>query len=91
MSQDQIGETWENLKATFQEKWMLQDRWDKFTNDDLEMIQCGREHLNGKLQEHYGLAKKEAEKQATAFWKSVKLGDHDGHAFGSTQLAAFGD
>ena len=33
-----------------------------------QMIEGQSTQLSGKLQEHYGMAKEEAEKQAAAFW-----------------------
>ena len=66
MNQDQIAGNWKQLKGSLQEKW------GKFTNDDLDVIQGQSEKLSGKLQEHYGMAKEEAEKQAKAFWESAK-------------------
>jgi uncharacterized protein YjbJ (UPF0337 family) len=40
-----------------------QEQWGKLTNDDLDVVAGRREHLAGKIQERYGVAKDEAEKQ----------------------------
>ena len=66
MNQDQIAGNWKQLKGTMQQKW------GKFTDDDVAVIQGQSTQLSGKLQEHYGLAKEEAEKQAAEFWASAK-------------------
>ena len=39
----------------------------KLTDDDLTVIAGKRDQLIGRLQERYGLAKEEAERQADAF------------------------
>ena len=38
-------------------------QWGKLTDDDLDVIAGRREQLAGKIQERYGIAKDEAEKQ----------------------------
>ena len=67
MNQDQMAGNWKQLKGALQEKW------GKFTNDDLDVIQGQSEQLSGKLQEHYGMAKEDAEKHANEFWDSAKM------------------
>jgi len=49
-------------------KWK---QWGKLTDDDLEVISGKRDQLVGRLQERYGLAHEEAEKQADAFVKGL--------------------
>ena len=67
MNQDEMAGNWKQLKGSLKEKW------GKFTNDDLDVIQGQSEQLSGKLQEHYGMAKEEAEKHAKEFWDSSKM------------------
>ena len=57
MNWDRIEGNWKQLtgKAKVQ--------WGKLTDDDLDVIAGRREQLAGKLQERYGIAKDEAEKQ----------------------------
>lgn len=38
-------------------------KWGELTDDDLQQIDGEREKMVGKIQERYGLAKEEAEKQ----------------------------
>ena len=66
MNQEQVSGNWMQLKGTLLEKW------GKLTSDDLDVIEGRREQLSGKIQERYGIAKEAAEKQAAAFWDSVK-------------------
>ena len=58
MNWDQFEGKWTQMKGSVQEKW------GKFTDDDLELIAGRREQLIGRLQERYGMAKEAAEKQA---------------------------
>jgi uncharacterized protein YjbJ (UPF0337 family) len=66
MNWDQIEGKWKQYKGQAKEKW------GKFTDDDLDVIDGRRQQLIGKIQERYGVAKDEAEKQADEFVKSVK-------------------
>jgi uncharacterized protein YjbJ (UPF0337 family) len=61
MNWDQIEGVWKQSKGKFREKW------GKLTDDDLEVIAGKRDQLVGRLQERYGIAREEAEKQADAF------------------------
>ena len=42
-------------------------QWGKLTDDDLTVVAGRRDQLAGKIQERYGLAKDEAEKQLAAW------------------------
>lgn len=61
MNQDQIVGNWKQIKGQVQQKW------GKLTNDDVDVINGKREELSGKIQERYGVAKDEAEKQIKEF------------------------
>ncbi len=52
---------WEQLKGR------VRQQWGKLTDQDLEQIQGHGEELAGKIQQRYGLAKEEAERQAREF------------------------
>ncbi|GAA6188861.1 CsbD family protein [Litorivita sp. NS0012-18] len=43
------------------------ENWGKLTDDELDEAAGNREQLIGKIQEKYGIAKDEAEKQVDAF------------------------
>ena len=45
--------------------------WAKLTDDDLEFIAGNREQFTGRLQERYGIARDEAEKQLEEWQKTV--------------------
>jgi len=46
-----------------QMKGALKSRWGKLTDDDLDVIEGQKDQLVGKVQERYGIAKDEAQKQ----------------------------
>ena len=55
MNEDIIKGNWKQLSGKIKAKW------GKLTDDDLTTAEGNMEHLYGKLQEHYGLAKDKAE------------------------------
>jgi len=61
MNEDQIRGNWLQIKGNVKEKW------GKLTDDDIDVIQGRSEQLVGKIQERYGIAKQEAEKQFKEF------------------------
>jgi len=52
---------WEQMKGR------VKSQWNKLTDDDLKQLEGHGEQLAGKLQQRYGLAKDEAERQAREF------------------------
>lgn len=56
-----IEGNWKQLKGKALENW------GKLTDDELDEAAGNREQLIGKIQEKYGIAKDEAEKQVDAF------------------------
>jgi len=61
MNWDRIEGNWKQVTGK------VQTRWGKLTNDDLDVIAGRRDELAGKIQERYGIAKDEAEKQLSAW------------------------
>lgn len=61
MNEDRIKGQWRQLNGK------LKSRWGKLTDDDLQVADGNAEYLAGKLQERYGIAKDEAEKQVREF------------------------
>lgn len=61
MNEDKIEGQWKQLKGR------LKTRWGKLTDDDLKVAEGSTECLAGKLQERYGIARDEAEKQIREF------------------------
>ena len=59
---------WDQAKGQWaQMKGMVRKQWGKLTDDDLTVIHGERERLVGKIQERYGIAKEEAERQVAAW------------------------
>jgi uncharacterized protein YjbJ (UPF0337 family) len=48
-------------------KGKIKQQWGKLTDDEIEEMEGHAEILVGKLQERYGLARDEAERQAKEF------------------------
>lgn len=65
MNWDTIEGNWKQWKGTIREKW------GKLTNDELDVIAGKRDRLTGKIQEKYGIAKDEVEKQLNEFQDSA--------------------
>lgn len=61
MNRDQMEGNWDQFRGK------VQAQWGKLTGDDLDVIKGNRTELAGKLQERYGIAKEEAERQIEAF------------------------
>ena len=66
MNWDQIEGMWKQFTGSAKE------RWGKFTDDDMQTLTGQKEHLVGKIQERYGIAREEAEKQAEAWSATLK-------------------
>jgi uncharacterized protein YjbJ (UPF0337 family) len=62
MNWDRIEGDWKQLLGRAKEQW------GKLTDDDLSVVAGRRDQLAGKIQERYGVAKDEAEKQV-AEWQ----------------------
>jgi uncharacterized protein YjbJ (UPF0337 family) len=65
MNEDIIQGKWNQLKGSVQQKW------GKLTNDQIDQINGNRAKLLGAIQESYGLARDEVEKQIKA-WEDSK-------------------
>jgi len=55
---------WDRIKGNWMEfKGKAKQQWGKLTDDDLDVVDGKREELAGKIQNRYGVAKDEAERQ----------------------------
>lgn len=66
MNWDRIEGNWKQFMGK------AKAQWGKLTDDDLNVIKGKRDQLVGKLQERYGIAKDEADRQADEFTKSAR-------------------
>ena len=69
MNWDQLEGKWKQYSGKVKEKW------GNLTDDDLTVIHGKRDQLVGKIQERYGIAKEEAEKQVDEFARSFRSGE----------------
>ncbi len=68
MNPDELKEKWNQIKSKLREKWA------KLTDDDWTQLQGDKEKLVSKIQERYGVAKEQAEKELRDFFNKDK--DH---------------
>lgn len=57
MNWDRIEGNWKQFKGSAKEQW------GNLTDDDLRVVEGKRDQLAGRIQERYGVAKEEAERQ----------------------------
>lgn len=65
MNWDQVQGKWKQVKGSAKE------RWGKLTDDDLDVIEGNKDKLVGRLQERYGIARDEAERQLDDWSRTV--------------------
>ena len=61
MNNDRAAGQWKQMKGN------LKEQWGKFTDDDLTRLEGKSDQLAGVIQERYGIARDEAERQAREF------------------------
>ena len=63
---------WDRVEGNWNEfKGKAQQQWGKLTHDDLDVVEGKRVELAGRLQQRYGYAKDEAEKNIDAWLKNI--------------------
>jgi uncharacterized protein YjbJ (UPF0337 family) len=67
MNWDRVEGNWKTFKG------QVRQQWGKLTDDDLDVIAGRREELIGRIQNAYGMARDEAERQVTAWEKNQTL------------------
>jgi uncharacterized protein YjbJ (UPF0337 family) len=65
MNQDMIKGQWKQLSGN------IKQHWGKLTDDDLKVAEGSSEYLAGKLEQRYGMAHAEAEKQVREFERQI--------------------
>ena len=66
MNNDILAGNWKQFKGN------MREQWGKLTDDDLDVAAGRRDQVVGKLQERYGIAKDEAERQMKDFEERFK-------------------
>jgi uncharacterized protein YjbJ (UPF0337 family) len=64
---DQIAGGWKQVQGE------ARKQWGKLTDDDVEVIKGERDILAGKIQERYGIAKEEANRQIDEWADKLKF------------------
>jgi uncharacterized protein YjbJ (UPF0337 family) len=64
MNSDQLQGKWKQMKGT------VKERWGKLTDDDIDVINGQNDQLVGKIQEKYGIAKEDAQRQVEDWLRS---------------------
>jgi uncharacterized protein YjbJ (UPF0337 family) len=67
MNQDTIAGQWKQVSGK------IKKQWGKLTDDDLKVLEGNAEMLAGKLQERYGIARDEAERQVREFEEDLSM------------------
>ena len=71
MNWDQIVGKWSQVKGDIRQKW------GKLTDNDLEVVAGSKDKLVGRIQERYGIAKEEAQRQLDEWATTVGSGQED--------------
>ncbi|HWG80205.1 MAG TPA: CsbD family protein [Stellaceae bacterium] len=66
MNRDEIKGNWKQFAGKAKEKW------GKLTDDDWTLVAGKRNQLVGRVQQRYGIARDEAEKQVSEFERSYE-------------------
>src|SRR5580700_7026210 len=67
MNREVVQTSWKQVKAGFQ------NRWDKLTNDDIELSHGQFASLAAVLEKRYGISKEQAENELDKFIASIDL------------------
>jgi uncharacterized protein YjbJ (UPF0337 family) len=63
---------WNELETKWQQnRGLIQQKWSKLTDNDLQAVSGKREQLLAKLQERYGMSRNQAEKDVDTFLRST--------------------
>jgi uncharacterized protein YjbJ (UPF0337 family) len=67
MNEDTLKGQWTQLKGR------IREQWGKLTDDDVDQIQGRAEQLIGKLQNRYGIARDEAQRQVDSWMHNTRI------------------
>ena len=72
MNKDVLSGNWKQLRGE------VRKRWGKLTDDEIDQIGGSSEKLLGRIQERYGLAKDQAQKELNEFFSAhASLGERE--------------
>lgn len=61
MNWDRVADNWKQVKGT------VREQWGRLSDSHLERIAGRRDHLVGSIQESYGIAREDAEREVMAW------------------------
>lgn len=65
--------TWDKIKGNWKQfTGQVREKWGELTNDEVMEMRGEREQLVGRIQERYGIAREEAERQVDEWATNVK-------------------
>ena len=65
---------WEQVEGNWMQfKGKVKEKWGNLTDDDLTAAKGKRDMLAGRLQERYGMAKEQAERELDEFAKNYDM------------------
>jgi uncharacterized protein YjbJ (UPF0337 family) len=67
MNQDTIAGQWKQVSGK------IKKQWGKLTDDDMKILEGNADMLAGRLQERYGIARDEAERQVREFEEDLSM------------------
>lgn len=74
MSTQRTGGVWDQIAGGWKQfKGEARKQWGKLTDDDLEQIRGQRDIMVGKIQQRYGIAKEEANRQIDEWANRLKF------------------
>jgi uncharacterized protein YjbJ (UPF0337 family) len=66
--------TWNRIRGSWKQlAGKVHEEWGKLTHDDIAQIDGQREQLVGKIQQRYGIAQEEANKQINTWAAKLKF------------------
>jgi uncharacterized protein YjbJ (UPF0337 family) len=71
MNNDQVAGAWREIRGK------VKAQWGKLTDDDLKQLEGNVQQLAGKLQQRYGFARAEAERQVQDFRREINWNDNE--------------
>ena len=78
---EEIAMNWDVIKGSWKElKGEVRSKWAKLTDDDIDQIAGKKDELIGRLQQRYGYAQDEAEREADSFVTANRSRDTTGAA-----------
>ena len=64
---------WDRIEGNWkQATGKVKEQWGKLTDDDIAFVAGKRDQLAGKIQERYGIAKDEAERQVSEWERNAR-------------------